>query len=85
VGGEHLLDRPESSAAKLASHRIGTVEIGIDYSDQPNRLALLFQLLVDSGVITSEDAHTHHRYGDRIVSLQEGTLGWLVATRNNKL
>ena len=70
VGGEHLLDRAERSASKLACHSIGTVKIGIDDAHQPNGFALLLEFSIDSGVVASEDAHTNYRDGDRIVSLQ---------------
>ncbi|HWO37745.1 MAG TPA: hypothetical protein VNO32_53915, partial [Candidatus Acidoferrum sp.] len=63
-----------------ASDSVGPLEIGINHADQPHRLALPFQLLVNSGVIAPEHTHTNHRDGNWIVSLQEGSLGWLVAT-----
>jgi len=85
VRGKHLLDRSESTASKLARNRVCAVKIRIDHAHQSDRFALPFQLLVDSGVIAPEDPHPHYRNGDRIFGLQEGFLGWLVATRNNKL
>ena len=85
VRGQHLLDRTESPAAKLARHCVGAIQIRIDHAHQPNRFALLFELLVNPGMVASEDAHPHHRDGNRIFSMQEGTLAWLVASRNNKL
>jgi hypothetical protein len=46
----------------------------------------LLQFVVNPRMVASKDAYTHHRDGNRIVSLQEQTLGWLVAsgTRNCK-
>jgi hypothetical protein len=83
--GEHLLDRTEGAAAELARNGIGPVKIRVDHAHQPNRFALLFQLLINSGVIASEDAHPDDCDGNRILRLQEETLGWPVATRDNKL
>ena len=71
VRGQHLSDRAKSPAAKLAPDCIGTVKIRIDHAHQSHRFALLFQFLVDAGVVASKDAHPHHRNGNRIVSLQE--------------
>jgi len=36
-------------------------------------------------MVASKNAHPHHRDGNRIISLQEGTLVWPVASRNNEL
>ena len=83
VRGKHLLDRAKRPAAKLARHRVSTVEIGIDHARQSDRFSLLLELLVDSGVIASEDAHTHHCDGD--LFRQKNILAWPVASRNNKL
>ncbi len=83
--GQHLRHLAESPAAELSRHGVGTVEIRIDHAHQPDWLTLLLQFLVDPCMIASEDAHPHHRDGNRILSLQEGTLTWLVASRNNKL
>jgi hypothetical protein len=85
VRGEHLVDGPEGPAAKLARHGIRAVEIGVDHAHQANRFALLLKLSIDPGVVASEDAHSHHRNGNRIVRLQKKTLGWPAASRNNKL
>jgi hypothetical protein len=85
VRGQHLRDRAKSAAAKLPRHRVGAVQIRIDYAHQSHRLALLLQFVIDPRMVASENANTHHRNGNRIVSLQEGTLTWLVASRNNKL
>jgi hypothetical protein len=85
VRSQHLLDRTESAAAELPRHRIGAVEIRIDHAHQSNRFALLLELLIDSGVVASEDAHTDHSDGNRIVSLQARTPGGLVASGNNEL
>jgi hypothetical protein len=85
VRGQHLFDRTEGAAPEFACHRVGSVEIGIDYAHQPDRLALLFQFLIDAGVVASKNAHSYHRDGNRIVSLQEGTLGWPVATLEQQI
>jgi hypothetical protein len=85
VRGQHLLDRAKSAAAELPRHRVSPVQIRIDHSHQPYRLTLLLEFVVHPRVIASEDAHTHHRHGNCIFSLQEGTLTWLVASRNNEL
>jgi len=85
VRGEHLLDRTESAAAKLACHRIGPVQVGIDHAQQSNGQTLLFKFVVNPGVVASKYAHPYHCDGNRIVSVQEKTLGWPVATWNKKL
>jgi hypothetical protein len=85
VRGQHLLDRAKSTTAELARHGVGTIEIRIDHAHQPNWFALLLQFLVDPGVVASENAHTHDSDGYRIVSVQEGTPGERVASRNKKL
>src|SRR5579872_2583920 len=77
--GEHLLDGTEGPATELSRYRIRAIKVRIDHTHQANRVALLFQFFVDAGVIASENAHPHHGDGNRIVSLQEGTLGRLVA------
>jgi hypothetical protein len=79
--GQHLLDRAKRAAAKFPRHRVRPVQLHIDHAHQPNRLTLLFQFLVNPRMIASKDAHTHHRDGNRIISLQEKTLGWPVAPR----
>jgi hypothetical protein len=85
VRSEHLINRPKRAAAELARNGVGPGGIGIDHAHQPNRFSLLLEFTVDSGMIASEDAYTDYSDGDRIVRLQEKTLGWPVATRNNKL
>jgi hypothetical protein len=85
VRGEHLLDGTKSAAAEFTRHRVGSGSVGIDNTYQPHRFSLLLQFTVNSGMIASKDAYAHDCDGDRIVSLQERTLGWPVATRNNKL
>jgi hypothetical protein len=76
VRGQHLLHRTERVAAELTRDGVGAVKIGIDHARQANRFALLFELLVDAGVVASKDAHPHYRDGNRFVSLQEGTPNW---------
>ena len=83
--GEHLVNRPKRAAAELARYGVGAGEIGIDHAHQPNRVSLLLEFMLDAGVIASEDAYPDYCDGDRIVRLQEKTLGWLVAIRDNKL
>jgi len=83
--GEHLIDRAKSTAAELPRHGVGAIQIRIDHSHQPHRLTLLLQFVVDPRVVAPKDAHPHHRDGNRIFSFQEGTLTWLVASRNNEL
>jgi hypothetical protein len=85
VRGQHLSDRTESAAAELAPNRVRAVKVRIDHAHQPNRLALLLQFFIDSGVVASENAHPHHHHGNRIVRLQEGTPDGLVASRNKEL
>ncbi len=85
VRGEHLFDRTESAAAELARHRVGAVQVRIDHAQQSNGQTLLLKLAVNPGVVSSEDAHTYHCDGSRIVSVQEDTLGWPVATWNKEL
>jgi hypothetical protein len=82
VRGEHLLDRTEGAAAELARHRVGAVQVRIDHAQQSNGYSLLLKLVINPGVVASKDAHSYYRNGNRIVSLQEGTLGWPVATWN---
>jgi hypothetical protein len=65
VGGDHLQNRAERLASELARYGVGTARIRIDNAQQPNRLSLLFQFLVDSGMISSKDAHAHDSDGDR--------------------
>ena len=83
--GQHLLDRAKRAAAEFARHRVGAIQIRIDHAHQPHRLALLLQFVINPRVVASENAHTHHRNGNRIVSVQEGTLTWPVASGTNKL
>src|SRR6266852_4921273 len=59
VGGEHLLDRSEGLAVKLAGDRVGAHGIGIDHSHQPHASGLL-QLSIDAGMVTSKGAHAHN-------------------------
>jgi hypothetical protein len=60
-----LQNGAERLASEFPSHGIGTARIWIDNAKQPNRLSLLFQFLVDSGMISSKDAHAHDGDGDR--------------------
>ena len=71
VGGDQLHDRAERLASEFARDSIGAASVGIDDSQQPYRFSLLFQFLVDPGMISSKDAHAHYRDGDRILGRQE--------------
>ncbi len=71
VRGQHLLHRAEALAAELARHRVRPVYVGIDHSQQSYRLPLLFEFLVNSGMIASKDAHAHHGDGNRTWRWQE--------------
>ena len=73
MGGHHLMDRAERPAAKFAGNLVGAIQIGVNHSQQTDRLPLLFEFFVDAGVISSEDAHAHHRYGNRILRWQENS------------
>ncbi len=68
---QHLVHRAEAFAPKLARHRISAARVRIDHSQQPHRLPLLLQFLVDSGMIASENAHAHDGDGDRTLRWQE--------------
>src|ERR1700735_4575597 len=81
VRGQHLLDRTKCSASKLARYRVRAVKIRIDHTHKANGLSLLFQFVVDAGMIASEDAYAHHRDGNRTVSFQGKTLARPVASR----
>jgi hypothetical protein len=82
VRSEHLRHRAERAAAEFARHRVGTIQIRIDHTHQTNGFALLLQFVVNPRVVASKDAHSHHRDGNRIVRLQEGTHSRPVAGRN---
>ena len=71
VRGEHLLDRTEALAPELTGYRVGATNIRIDHSQQAHGFALLFEFLVDSGMIASKNTHTHHGDGNRILRWQE--------------
>jgi hypothetical protein len=45
----------------------------------------LLKFVVNPGVVASKDAYPYHCDGNRIVSVQEETLGWPVATWNQEL
>lgn len=66
VSGEQLFDGAERLASELAGHLISASEIGIDHSQQADCLALLLQFLVDSGMIASENSHTHDGDGNGV-------------------
>jgi hypothetical protein len=61
VGGQHLANGAKAAAAELACHGIRTTQVGIDNSDQANGLTLLFEFLVNAGMIPSENAYAHDR------------------------
>jgi hypothetical protein len=67
VRGEHLLDRTEALAPELTGYRVGATYVRIDHSQQAHGFALLFEFLVDSGVIAPENADTNHRDGNRVL------------------
>jgi hypothetical protein len=73
MGGHHLANCAEGPAAKFASNLVGAIKIGINHSQQANGLPLLFEFFVDTGVVSSEDAHTHHCNGNRILRRQENS------------
>src|SRR5580658_6063849 len=67
--GEHLMHRTEALASELAGHGVSPVQVRVDHSEQPHRFTLLFEFLVNSGMIASKNAHAHDGDGNR-------TLGW---------
>jgi hypothetical protein len=73
MGGHHLTNRAEGPAAKFSSNLVGAIEVGINDSQQADGFALLFEFFVDAGVVSSEDAHAHNRYGNRILRWQENS------------
>jgi hypothetical protein len=70
VGGNQLQYRAESPAPELARNSIGSVHIGIDDSHEPDRLSLLFEFLVDAGVVTSKNSNADYRDRNRILRWQ---------------
>jgi hypothetical protein len=85
VSGEHLFHGPEGTAAELAGHGIGAVQIRIYNPHQAYRLTLLLQFFVNASMISSEDAHSYHGDRDLSVGLQAGfSSGWLPATNCNR-
>ena len=71
VGGDQLRYRAKRFASELARDGVGPGGVRIDHSQQPHRFPLLFQFLVDSGMISSKDAHAHHRDRDRTLGRQQ--------------
>jgi hypothetical protein len=69
--GQHLLDRAESLAAKLASDGVGAIYIGVHHAQQADCFPLVFQFLVDSCVIAPKNAHAHDGDRDRILNWQQ--------------
>ena len=69
--GQHLMHRAEGLAPELARYLVRAARVRIDHSQQPHRLPLLLQFLVDSGMVASENAHAHDGDGDRTVRWQE--------------
>ena len=84
VGGDELFDRTEGAATELTGGIVGPRQVRIDHSDQPNRLALLRQLVINAGVIASESAHANHRDVNEFVGagfigiFQQGNLAGVV-------
>ena len=73
MGRHHLTNRAERPAAELAGNLVGAIKIGVNHSQQADRFALLFEFFIDAGVVSSEHAHAHHRYGNRILRWQENS------------
>ena len=71
VRGQHLRAPIRSPCSRTRGHGVGAVQVRIDHSQQAHRFPLLFEFLVDSGMIASEDAHAHHGDGNRILRWQE--------------
>jgi hypothetical protein len=69
--GQHLLHRAKALAAELAGYGVRATHIGVDHSQQSNWFPLLFEFLVDSGMIASKDAHANHGDGNRALRWQE--------------
>ncbi len=65
------MDRSEGFAFKFTRDRVGAVYIGVDDTEQANRLSLKLKLFVDAGMIASENAYAHHSDGNRILRWQE--------------
>jgi hypothetical protein len=65
VRSQHLVHRSETLATKLAGHGVRSAYIGIDHSQQAHRFALLFEFLVNSGMIAPKDANAYHSDGNR--------------------
>jgi hypothetical protein len=69
--GQQLRHGAEGLAPELARYLVSAARVRIDYSQQPHWLPLLFQFLVHSGMVASENAHAHDGDGDRTLRLQE--------------
>ena len=73
MGRHHLANRAKGPAAKFASNLVRTIKVGVNHSQQADGFALLFEFFVDAGMVSSEDAHAHHRYGNRILRWQKNS------------
>jgi len=62
VRGKNLLDRTERAAAELPCKSIGAAKIGINNPNQPDRIALFFQMVVHTRVITAKLAGADDGY-----------------------
>jgi hypothetical protein len=60
VRSEQLFERSEGAAPELAGDGVSARHIAVDNTEQAESLSLLFELLVDAGVITSERAYSDH-------------------------
>src|ERR1700736_2270728 len=83
MSGRRTMNRAEGAASELASNLVGAIEIGVNHSQQADRFPLLFELFVDAGMVSSEDAHAHHRNGNRVLRWQENSR-WQVPETNCK-
>lgn len=79
MGRDQLLDRAESATAKFVRDRVRPLSIRIDDSHQPYWRAFLRKLVVDAGMVASEDAHADDGDTSEVLSGQLSVLSWLVA------
>ena len=79
VRSDKLLDRAESATTEFVRDRIRPRCIRIDHAHQPYWRALLSKLVVDAGMVPSEDAHADDGDISEVLSGQLSVLSWLVA------
>ena len=75
ISVNELFDGAKSAAAKFLGNGVRASEIGVNNSGETDWFALLGEILIDAGVVASEDASANNCDSDEALIVQNRILG----------